>query len=161
MAIPAKIEEARPVNQAARLNRVAIMEIVGIGTDIVECLRIGRMIERHGELFLTRVYTEREIRYCQERKRATEHFAGRWAAKEAILKCLGTGWRRGICWTEIEIRNDPAGKPVVHMCGVAKDLTQSLRIADILLSISHCRAYATAFAVAVAEAPPPAQDYAI
>ena len=74
----------------------AVMDIVGIGTDIVECLRIGRMIEQHGELFLTRVYTEREIRYCQERKRAVEHFAGRWAAKEAVLKALGVGWRRGL-----------------------------------------------------------------
>ena len=67
------------------------MDIVGIGTDIVECLRIGRMIEQHGELFLTRIFTEREIRYCQERKRAMEHFAGRWAAKEAVLKALGVG----------------------------------------------------------------------
>jgi holo-[acyl-carrier protein] synthase len=128
------------------------MEIVGIGTDIVECLRIGRMIERYGELFLDRVYTEREIRYCQERKRATEHFAGRFAAKEAILKCLGTGWSRGLSWTEVEIRNDPAGQPHVLMCGAAKDLAQSLRIADILVSISHCRAYATAYAVAVGAA---------
>src|SRR5438128_9694407 len=136
------------------------MEIVGIGTDIVECLRIGKMVAEHGELFLHRVYTTREIRYCQSRKHATEHFAGRWAAKEAILKCLGTGWRRGICWTDVEIRNDPAGKPVVHMCGAAKDLAQSLRIADIRLSISHCWAYATAVAVAVAEAPP-ANDYTI
>ena len=125
------------------------MEIVGIGTDIVECLRIGRMIEQHGELFLTRVYTELEIRYCQERKRAMEHFAGRWAAKEAILKCLGTGWRRGIAWTDLEIRNDPAGKPRVLMCGAAKDIAQKLRIVDILVSISHCRAYATAYALAL------------
>jgi holo-[acyl-carrier protein] synthase len=125
------------------------MEIVGIGTDIVECLRIGRMIEQHGELFLTRVYTQREIRYCQERKRATEHFAGRWAAKEAILKCLGTGWRRGISWTDMEIRNDSNGKPRVLLCGAAKDRAQSLRISDILVSISHCRAYATAHATAV------------
>ena len=71
------------------------MDILGIGTDIVECLRIGRMIEQHGELFLTRIFTEREVRYCQERKRAVEHFAGRWAAKEAVLKALGVGWRRG------------------------------------------------------------------
>ena len=127
------------------------MAIVGIGTDVVECLRIGRMIERHGELFLTRVYTDREIRYCQERKRATEHFAGRWAAKEAVLKCLGTGWRRGISWTDLEIRNDPAGKPHLLLCGAAKEIAQSLRIADILVSISHCRAYAIAYAVAVSD----------
>src|SRR5260370_25537421 len=129
------------------------MEIVGIGTDIVECLRIGRMIEQYGELFLTRVFTEREIRYCQERKRATEHFAGRWAAKEAILKCLGTGWSRGISWTDLEIRNDPAGPPHVRMGGASKDLAQTLHIADILISISHCRAYATAYALAVTAAP--------
>src|SRR6185369_14598125 len=90
-----------------------LMGIVGIGTDIVECLRIGRMIEQHGELFLTRVYTSREIRYCQARKRSTEHFAGRWAAKEAIMKCLGTGWQKAISWTDMEIRNDPNGRPRV------------------------------------------------
>ena len=125
------------------------MEIVGIGTDIVECLRIGRMIEQHGELFLNRVYTEREIRYCQARKRALEHFAGRWAAKEAILKCLGAGWRRELCWTDLEIRNEPNGQPRVHICGAAKDVAQGLRVSDILLSIAHCRAYATAYAMAV------------
>ena len=72
------------------------MEIVGIGSDIVECMRIGRMVEQHGEQFLTRVFTEREIQFCQSRKHAMQHFAGRWAAKEAIVKCLGTGGRRGI-----------------------------------------------------------------
>src|SRR5262249_47147757 len=119
------------------------------------CLRSARMIERHGELFLTRVYTDREIRYCQTRKHATEYFAGRWAAKEAVLKCLGTGWSRGLSWTDLEIRNDTAGQPQVHMCGGAKDRAQSLRISDILLSISHCRAYATAYALAVRHSSPP------
>ena len=128
--------------------RSAPMEIVGIGTDIVECLRIGRMIDEHGELFLTRVFTEREIRYCQAKRHATEHFAGRWAAKEAVLKCLGTGWRRGLSWTDVEVRNDPAGRPHVLMCGAAKDHAQSLRISDIHITISHCRAYATAYAIA-------------
>jgi holo-[acyl-carrier protein] synthase len=125
------------------------MNIVGIGTDIVECHRIGRMIEQHGELFLSRVYTPREVRYCQARKNSTEHFAGRWAAKEAILKCLGTGWRKGICWTDMEIRNEPTGAPKLHLGGAAKERAQELRIADILISISHCRAYATAHAIAV------------
>ena len=125
------------------------MDILGIGTDIVECLRIGRMIERHGELFLTRVFTVRELRYCQRSKHATEHFAGRWAAKEAVLKCLGTGWRKGMCWTDMEIRNDPDGAPKLHLCGAARDRARSLQIADILITISHCRAYATAYALAV------------
>ena len=101
------------------------MEIVGIGTDIIECVRIGRMIEEHGKVFLERVYTPREIRYCQDRKHANEHFAGRWAAKEAILKCLGTGWRKGMCWTDLEVRNDPDGAPKVHVCGAAKERADS------------------------------------
>ena len=125
------------------------MEIVGIGTDIVECVRIGRMIEQHGELFLTRVYTPWEIRYCQSRKNSTEHFAGRWAAKEAILKCLGTGWRKGIGWTDMEIRNNSQGAPMVSLCGMAKETADQLGISAVLISISHCRAYATAYGMAV------------
>jgi holo-[acyl-carrier protein] synthase len=116
------------------------------------------MIEAYGEIFLTRVYTDREILYCQGRKRAMEHFAGRWAAKEAILKCLGSGWRRGLAWTDMEIRNDPAGLPRVLLCGGVKDLAQTLRISDILISISHCRAYATAYALAVRGTTPPPSD---
>jgi holo-[acyl-carrier protein] synthase len=130
------------------------MEIVGIGTDIVECHRIGRMIAEHGELFLTRVYTSREIRYCQARKHATEHFAGRWAAKEAILKCLGTGWRNGLCWTDMEILNDLQGKPGVRLRGAARDQAEALDISSLLISISHCRAYATAHALAVKSGSP-------
>jgi holo-[acyl-carrier protein] synthase len=125
------------------------MEIVGIGTDIVECLRIGRMIEQHGELFLTRVYTEREIRSCNARKRVTEHFAGHWAAKEAVLKSLGASSRRGLCWTDLEVRADTNGLPRIFLCGAAKDLAQGLRVSAINLSIAHCRAYATAYAIAV------------
>lgn len=130
------------------------MNIVGIGTDIVECVRIAQMIEKHGELFLERVFTPREMRYCQGRKHATEHFAGRWAAKEAILKCLGTGWRKGICWTDMEVRNDPQGAPRVYLAGAAREQAQKLDISDIWLTISHCRAYATAYALAVADTPP-------
>jgi holo-[acyl-carrier protein] synthase len=125
------------------------MDIVGIGTEIVECLRIGRMIEQHGEQFLQRVYTEREIRWCQGRKRAVEHFAGRWAAKEAVLRCLGSSGRKTLCWTDVEIRPMPTGKPQVLLCGAAKDAALRLRVADILVSIAHCRAYATAYALAV------------
>src|ERR1051325_7952626 len=120
------------------------MEILGIGTDIIECVRIGKMIQQHGELFLCRVYTEREITYCQGRKRAAEHFAGRWAAKEAILKAIGTGWQKGLNWTEIEIRHDDLGKPSVLVCGAAREFATTRRITEIHISISHCRSYATA-----------------
>lgn len=123
------------------------MEIVGIGSDIVECLRIGRMIEHHGELFLRRVYTVREIRYCQARRNATEHFAGRWAAKEAVSKCLGG--TKGLSWTEMEIRTEKGGMPQLYLAGAARQRAIKRRIADIFISIAHCRAYATAYAIAV------------
>src|SRR5271155_432570 len=123
------------------------VEILGIGTDIIECPRIGKMIEHHGELFLRRIYSEREIRYCQARKHAIEHFAGRWAAKEAILKAIGTGWMRGIAWTDLEVRNSFTGEPKVHVCGAAKEAALRRGIGDILISISHCRTYATAYAL--------------
>lgn len=125
------------------------MDILGIGTDIVECARILKMIERHGELFLRRVYTAREIAYCHGKQRATEHFAARWAAKEAIFKCLGSGLRKGMSWTDMEIRNDELGKPQVLVGGKAKEVIQQARIGGILLSLSHCRAYATACALAI------------
>jgi holo-[acyl-carrier protein] synthase len=133
------------------------MEILGIGTDIIECPRIGKMIENHGELFLRRVYTQREIRYCQARKHAIEHFAGRWAAKEAILKAIGTGRSRGIAWTNIEVRNDQDGRPRVLVCGAAKETARNRGIGDILISISHCRTYATAYAMAVGRPVPTPQ----
>jgi holo-[acyl-carrier protein] synthase len=125
------------------------MEILGIGTDIVECPRIGKMIEQHGELFLRRVYTVREIRYCQSRKHAIEHFAGRWAAKEAILKAMGTGRSQGIIWTSIEVRNGQNGRPQVMVCGAAREIASQRGIGEILVSISHCRTYATAYALAL------------
>src|SRR6476620_6398876 len=117
------------------------MNILGIGTDVVEVLRIAQMIERHGELFIGRVYTPFEIDYCNARKAATQHFAGRWAAKEAILKALGTGWSRGISWTDMEVRHELSGAPKIGLTGVARDIAISRKIGEILISISHCRAY--------------------
>lgn len=128
------------------------MDVLGIGTDITECLRIAQMIERHGELFVDRVYTPEEIRYCQQRKQATQHFTGRWAAKEAVLKAIGTGWRQGISWRDVEVRNERGGKPTIVLRGGAKEVAEHLGIAEVLISISHCRSHATAFAVAVGTA---------
>ncbi|MCH8830624.1 MAG: holo-ACP synthase [Planctomycetes bacterium] len=123
--------------------------IVGLGTDIIEIVRIGRMVERHGELFLHRVFTEGEIRYCQRRKESFQHFAGRWAAKEAVMKALGTGWIRGVGWQDIEVDVLKSGKPVIHIHGSARDFVSRLEIDDVLITISHCRSYATATAIAV------------
>ena len=125
------------------------MKIVGIGTDIVECLRIAQMIERHAESFIQRVYTPLEIEYCSSRKAATQHYAGRWAAKEAVLKALGTGWIRGISWRDVEIRNNPGGKPSIALAGGAREVCEQNGIVEVQISISHCRSHATATAIAV------------
>ena len=125
------------------------MNVIGIGTDIVECLRIANMIEKHEDVFIQRVYTPGEIEYCGQRKSATQHYAGRWAAKEAILKAIGTGWAKGIQWTDIEVVNEMGGKPFVRLSGQAKEICDSMGIHEILISISHCRSFATAFATAV------------
>lgn len=130
------------------------MNVLGIGTDITECLRIAQMIERHGELFVGRVYTPHEIEYCRSRRMATQHFAGRWAAKEAVLKALGTGWKRGISWRDVEVRNLPGGRPVAMLSGGTQEVAEALGIRCVLVSISHCRSHATAYAIALSEFPP-------
>jgi len=123
--------------------------IIGLGTDIVEIVRVGQMIERHGEHFLQRVYTEDEIRYCQTRKNSTQHFAGRWAAKEAVMKCLGTGFIRGIRWTVIEVVSQRSGAPKMVLHGGTGEFANGRGIGDIIVTISHCKSYATATAIAL------------
>ncbi len=123
--------------------------IVGLGTDIVEIDRIDQMIKRHGEAFLKRVYTEAEIAYCQKRKQNAEAFAGRWAAKEAVMKVLGTGMIKGIGFIDIEILNEKSGQPRVELSGGAKERARDLSIEKVLISISHCKSYATATAIGV------------
>jgi holo-[acyl-carrier protein] synthase len=134
------------------------MRLLGIGTDIVECLRIAQMIERHGELFIARVFTQHEFEYCSARKAATQHYAGRWAAKEAVLKALGTGWIQGIGWRDIEVRNDATGKPRVALGGGAREVCERLGIVDLQVSISHCRSHAMAFAIAMGKEDAEAAD---
>lgn len=123
--------------------------IIGLGTDIIETVRIGQMIERHGEIFLNRVYTESEVLYCQKKKEYTQHFAGRWAAKEAVMKTLGTGWAKGVSFRDIEVCTSRSGQPWIELRGGAREVAQEQGIVHILITISHCRAYATATAVAV------------
>ena len=125
--------------------------VIGIGTDIVEVARIGDMIEKHDATFIQKVFTEGEITYCEPRKAAVQHFAGRWAAKEAILKAIGTGWSNGIKWTDIEVINEMGGKPYVKLNGKAVTVCADRGIDEILISISHCNLFATAFATALGE----------
>ena len=124
--------------------------LIRIGTDIIECARIAQMIEKHGEVFLERVFTPREIQYCSTRRAANQHYAGRWAAKEAVLKVLGTGWAKGIQWTDIEVVNEVSGAPSIRLVRKAQEVAQNQGIREVQITISHCRAYATAFAVGVA-----------
>jgi holo-[acyl-carrier protein] synthase len=123
-------------------------QIIGIGTDIIECLRIAQMIDRHGELFIRRVYTEHEIEYCANKKAATQHYAGRWAAKEAVLKALGTGWVEGISWRDVEVRHKRGGAPTVALRGGAREVFERTGITRMHVSISHCRSHAVAYAIA-------------
>ncbi len=125
-------------------------QLIAIGTDIIECVRIAQMIEKHGEVFLQRVFTQREIQYCSSRKAANQHYAGRWAAKEAVLKVLGTGWAKGIQWTDIEVSNEVSGAPTLSLSGKAAEIARDRGIREVMITISHCRNYATAFATGVA-----------
>jgi holo-[acyl-carrier protein] synthase len=118
---------------------------MGIGIDIVEVQRIQQLAEEH-EAFLTRVYTESEIRYCSAKKNRHQHFAARFAAKESVLKALGVGWARDVRWTDIEVVNDALGRPRINTYGEVKRLMEEKNISEILVSLSHTSGYAIASA---------------
>lgn len=122
------------------------MIIKGIGNDIIEISRIKGVISRHGQRFLDKVFTKAEQNYCLQHQDSEKNFAGRFAAKEAIVKALGTGLKNGISWLDFEILNDAAGKPVVHF---SPSLQKRFASPNVMISISHCKAYATAFAIYV------------
>ena len=126
------------------------MRVVGIGTDITEIGRVEQMMKKHGEFFLRRVFTSAEARYCDSGKKSGERYAARWAAKEAVMKALGTGWSEGVGWTEIEVLRDAAGRPTLNLTGGAKKEADALGITDWQISLSHCELYAVAFVTASA-----------
>ena len=127
------------------------MEIVAHGIDLVDCPRIEAMIERHGERFVQRVFTAAEQAYAEAKKNKIEKLAGRFAAKEAILKLMGTGWRGKIAWTDIEIINNSSGQPEVTLDGEVKKIADKLGIKHISVSITHTANFAIASAVALTE----------
>jgi holo-[acyl-carrier protein] synthase len=124
------------------------MSIVGHGIDIIETARMRHSVNEHGARFLDRVFTPAEQRYCaQNQKRYYEHLAGRFAAKEAVLKVLGTGWRGGIAWTDIEILPEPSGQPRVTLSGECERIAAAMGISRWMISISHIETHATASAI--------------
>ncbi len=127
------------------------MEIVAHGIDLVDCPRIEEMIKRHGERFVNRVFTANEQAYAEANKNSIEKLAGRFAAKEAILKLIGTGWRGKIAWTDIEVINNSTGQPEITLSGEVEKIADKLRIKHISVSITHTANFAIASAVALAQ----------
>jgi len=118
--------------------------IVGLGIDVAEVDRIERAIGRYGERFLRRVFTEAEILYCKSKVNSFERFAGRFAAKEAAMKAIGTGWKRGVTWRDFEVAREASGRPVIHLRGVAAQVAGRLGAKRALVSITHTEAMAMA-----------------
>ena len=117
--------------------------IVGTGIDIVEIKRIKNILNKWGDRFLKRIYTEKEKKYCEKKKNMYIHLAARFAAKEALVKMLGTGMKQ-IKWTEIEITNNRKGKPEINLYGKALLIAKQQEISIIHISISHEKEYAVA-----------------
>jgi holo-[acyl-carrier protein] synthase len=111
--------------------------IVGLGLDIAEVDRITRVITRYGDSVLKKLYTPREIAYCESHKNKFERYAARFAAKEAAMKALGTGWSRGVRWRDIEVVNIRGGKPTLVLEGVARQIAEGMGAKNIALSITH------------------------
>src|ERR1700758_2550427 len=108
-----------------------------MGVDIAEVERIRKAIERHGEPFLRRLYTESEQEYCERFKNKYERYAGRFAAKEAAMKALGTGWSRGVRWVDVEVAREKGGRPTMMLAGEAAHIADRLKVKNIVLSITH------------------------
>ncbi len=125
--------------------------IVGIGVDLCEVDRIEAAIARHGERFLTRIYTEAERAYCDSKPNRMERFAGRFAAKEAAMKAIGTGWRRGVAWRDFDVARAASGQPVIVFGGEARKIAEQMGVKRALVSITHIKSMAMAQVVLESE----------
>jgi holo-[acyl-carrier protein] synthase len=121
--------------------------IVGTGIDITEVARVKAAIERHGQRFLDRVFTPREIAYAERKANRYERYAARFAAKEAGMKAIGTGWRKGVRWLDFEVANRPEGRPDLKLHGEAAEIAKLLGVKRIALSLTHTAGQAMAFVV--------------
>ena len=124
------------------------MDVVGLGTEIVECARVRALIEEHGERFLARVYTPAEVRWCQSRPNATEQFAALWAAKEAVFKSLRLVGRAPAVWAQVEVEVRPES-PRVTIRGALRERMAEAGVGSILVTTAFTRHYATATAIAI------------
>jgi holo-[acyl-carrier protein] synthase len=111
--------------------------IVGTGIDIAEVPRIREAIERHGQRFLNRIFTKGEIQYCESKANRVERYAARFAAKEAGMKAIGTGWNHGVRWRDIEVARKPGGRPSLVLHGKAAEFAAKLGATNIALSLTH------------------------
>lgn len=127
------------------------MGILAHGIDLVDFPRIEEMIKRHGKRFINRIFTANEQAYADKNRNRVEKYAGRFAAKEAVLKLIGTGWRGKIAWTDIEVINNASGQPQVTLNGEVKKIADKLEISQISISITHTANFAIASAVALVE----------
>ena len=121
--------------------------IVGTGVDLCEVGRIETAIGRHGRRFVERVYTAREIAYAERKTNKYERFAARFAAKEAGMKALGTGWRGGLGWRDLEVTNLPSGRPTLAFHGKAAEIAEKLGVRNVSLSITHTKDQAMAMVI--------------
>ena len=120
--------------------------IIGVGTDIIEVDRIERLISKQKK-FKERIFTPGEIEYCEHKINKTQNYAARFAVKEALLKAMGTGWREGVAFKEIEVVNNEKGKPELILSGTAKMITEKMGVTNIQVSISHLKDLAIGFVV--------------
>jgi holo-[acyl-carrier protein] synthase len=118
--------------------------IVGTGIDIAEVPRIRQSIERFGQRFLQRIYTPAEMRYCDSKANRAERYAARFAAKEAAMKALGTGWNHGVRWRDCEVTRMPGGRPTITFHGAAGEFAAKLGVKNSSLSLSHTQDQAIA-----------------
>jgi holo-[acyl-carrier protein] synthase len=121
--------------------------IVGLGVDLAEVDRIQAAIERHGRRFIERIYTTGEIAYVERKANSYERYAARFAAKEAGMKAIGTGWKRGVRWQDFEVTNLPSGRPTLQFHGAAARFASDLGVRNILLSLTHTAVQAMAMVI--------------
>lgn len=124
------------------------MRVLGHGVDIVDVARIERTLGDHADRFLERCFTAQERAYADASKRRVEHLAARFAAKEAVMKALGTGWAGGVGWSEIEVEREAGGRPVVVLHGAAAERARALGVRTWHLSLSHTESSAIASVIA-------------